>query len=374
MRDLFDIPAGVTYLNCAYMSPIPNSVRDTGTEAISRKSGPWQITPQDFFTDVEICRQRFADLICASIENIALIPAVSYGMAIASRNLQELRGTDIITLAEQFPSNVYPWQSLAEQRDLNMITIRRRQDFDWTAGVLDALSAETAVVALPHCHWVDGALLDLRQIGKACRNQGAALVLDVAQSCGVVPIDVREIQPDFLVSPCYKHLLGPYSMGFLYVADKYLDGEPLEHGWITRKGSEDFTKLIDYQSEFQPGARRYDVGERSNFVLVPMASEAIRQILEWGPENISETLAEKTAQIARSVASLGLTTVAPDLRAPHYLSLTSDRGLPAELTARLAERDIYVSVRGASMRVTPHLYNNDEDVARFSSALKDLLA
>lgn len=163
-------------------------------------------------------------------------------------------------------------------------------------------------------------------------------------------------------------------MGFLYVADKYLDGVPLENGWIGRKGSEDFTRLIDYQDDFQPGARRFDVGERSNFALVPMASEALRQILDWGPENISETLAKKTAAIAEAVLPLGLIAPPTDMRAPHYLSLTKDEGLPSDLTARLAAEDIYVSVRGASMRVTPHLYNNEADLNRFASTLKDLLA
>ena len=108
------------------------------------------------------------------------------------------------------------------------------------------------------------------------------LVVDGTQSVGALPFDVTAIRPDFLVVATYKWLLGPYAAGYLYVAPKHHDGMPIEHNWADRARSEDFTGLVDYRDAFQPGARRYDVGERGNFHLLPMANAALRQLHEWG--------------------------------------------------------------------------------------------
>ena len=152
----------------------------------------------------------------------------------------------------------------------------------------------TAVVAVPNCHWTDGSLVDLVRVGERVREVGAALVVDGIQSLGAMPFDVSEVRPDFLVAASYKWLLGPYGVGFMYVDEKHRGGRPIEHNWINRHRSEDFAQLVDYQDAFQPGARRYDVGERSNFVLLPMAAEALRQLLDWGVENVSETIGTLT--------------------------------------------------------------------------------
>jgi selenocysteine lyase/cysteine desulfurase len=172
-----------------------------------------------------------------------------------------------------------------------------------------------------------------------------------------------------MVAACYKWLLGPYSTGFLYVAPRWHDGRPLEHSWMARAGSEDFSRLVDYRSEFRPGARRFDVGEPSNFALSPMVSEGLRQIQEWTVPAIQETLSAYCAAILGAVEPLGFTAVPAARRAGHYLGLRHPRGIPAGLAGRLAENRIFVSVRGPSLRVTPHLYNDAEDRERLVAAL-----
>ena len=124
------------------------------------------------------------------------------------------------------------------------------------------------------------------------------LVVDGTQSVGALPFDVAAIRPDFLVVATYKWLLGPYSAGYLYVAPERHDGMPIEHNWADRTRSENFTGLVDYRDAFAPGARRYDVGERGNFHLLPMANAALRQVHEWGVENIQETIRARTRRIA----------------------------------------------------------------------------
>src|SRR3712207_1219647 len=272
-RELFEMPEEVAYLNCAYMSPQLRPVREIGERAVARKSRPWEITPGDFFKDVEKTRSLFARLVGADAEGVALIPSVSYGIAVAATNVKVEPRNNILILEDQFPSNVYAWRELAARKGAKLVAVPRPADHDWTSAVLGHLDENTAVVAVPNCHWTDGSILDLARVGARAREAGAALVVDGIQSLGAHPFDVADVGPDFLVASAYKWLLGPYGVGFMYVGEDYREGAPIEHNWINRRGSEDFSGLVDYEDAFQPGARRYDAGERSNFVLLPRSEE-----------------------------------------------------------------------------------------------------
>ena len=370
-RHLFDIPDDVAFLNCAYISPLPKASLAAGEDGLRRKSRPWTIVPADFFTTSEAVRALFAGLVNADADDIAFAPAVSYGMAQAAYNIRLAKSQTIVTLADQFPSNVYPWMDLAERSGATFVSVPRPADDDWTAALLARIDASTGLVAVPHCHWTDGALVDLEAVGAACRRVGAALCIDATQSVGALPLDVKRIDPDFVAVASYKWLLGPYSLGFLYVAPRRQGGRPIEHTWMARRDSEDFAGLVNYKDEFQAGARRFDVGERSNFALMPVAEASLRLLAEWTVPRIHATLSRRTNAIAeRARAELGIGSVPSDRRAGHYLGLRFAGGVPPDLPARLATSKVYVSVRGQAMRVTPHLWNTDEDVEKLFAVLR----
>jgi selenocysteine lyase/cysteine desulfurase len=372
-RHLFDIPEDVAYLNCAYMSPLLRAAAEAGAAAVRGKQHPWEIRPADFFSLPDRGRAAFAQLIGASAEDIAVIPSISYGVTLAAHNVSLERGQEVLVLGEQFPSNVYPWRAVAAERGARVRTVEAAREEGWTPPLLDAIGPRTAVVAVPHCHWTDGSLIDLLAVRARTREVGAALVLDVAQSCGAWPLDVQAVQPDFLVAVTYKWLLGPYSLGFVYVAPEHQGGQPLEHNWIGRAGAEDFARLVEYTDAPAPGARAFDMGERAQFQLMPMAVAALEQILAWGVENIAATLTERTGAIAARAAALGLRSAPAESRAGHYLGLRFRDGVPSGLLDQLARRNVYVSVRGDSVRVTPHLYTTNGDVDRFFEALEEAL-
>jgi selenocysteine lyase/cysteine desulfurase len=373
-RALFDIPADVAYLNSAYMGPMPKFAVAAGEAGMRAKLQPWTIAPVDFFTETEAVRGLFATLVNATADDIALVPAVSYGMAVAANILPLRQGQTVITLAEQFPSNVYPWIEKAKQAGAEIVTIARPADDDWTARVLERIDARTGIVALPHCHWTDGGLLDLVAIGAACRKVGAALCVDATQSLGVMPFDVAAIQPDILVAGGYKWLLGPYTYGYLYVAKRWQDGAPIEQNWIARRDSENFAGLVDYKSDYQPGARRFDVGERSNFALTPAAKASLAYLLDLGTARIYATLKQRNDAVAeRMRADFGLDTARADRRAGHFLGLRFAEGVPGALPGKLAAEKVFVSVRGKAMRVTPHVYNTDADLEKLFAVLKTAL-
>src|SRR5262249_20792819 len=177
------------------------------------------------------------------------------------------------------------------------------------------------IVAVPNVHWTNGASLDLVAIAKAARRVGAALVLDASQSLGAMPLDIAAVQPDFVVAVGYKWLLGPFGLGYLYVAERHQGGELLEENWVNRAGSEDFAALVDYQDAYRPGARRFDVGQRTNFALVPMAIAAIEQLRAWTVPTVATSLKAVTDDIAHRADQLGLTATPRDQRAPHMLGI-----------------------------------------------------
>ena len=374
-RHLFDIPDDVAFLNCAYISPLPKVSLIAGEGGLRRKARPWTIAPTDFFATSETVRRLFANLINADANDIAFAPSVSYGMSQAAHNIPIAKTQAIVTLSEQFPSNVYPWMDLAERTGAAFVSVPRPGDDDWTSALLSCIGRSTAIVAVPHCHWTDGGLIDLEAVGAACCGVGAALCVDATQSVGALPFDVRRIDPDFVAVAGYKWLLGPYSLGFLYVAPRRQGGRPIEHNWIARKDSEDFAGLVNYSREFQAGARRFDVGERSNFALMPVAEASLKLLSEWTVPRVFETLRLRTAAIAeRARGEFGIDSVPAHRRASHYLGLRFSGGVPSDLPMRLAAAQVHVSVRGQAMRVTPHVWNTDDDVEKLFSVLKTALA
>jgi len=306
----FSIPESVHYLNCAYMAPLADTVSAAMVEGAGLKKHPWGFRPADFFKR-------------------------------------------IVTLADQFPSNVYAWRELAAREGGEVVAVERPSQDDWTGAVLEAIDERTAIAALPHNHWADGRVVDLVAVGERCRAVGAALVLDLTQSLGAAPLDLAAVRPDFAVAACYKWMMGPYGIGMLYVDPRHHGGTPLEHNWINRAGSEDFARLVDYREDFQPGARRFDMGEKSNPPL---------------------TLAARTQAIADAADGLGLTSAPIGTRAPHFLALEFPGGVPEGLTERLAAAQVHVSLRGSSLRVTPHLYNTDADTDALIATLGSCLS
>ena len=371
-RHLFEIPEDVAYLNCAYMAPLMRSVVDAGVHGLHRKSLAWEIAPEHFFAGAEAFRTIAARLLDCPADCVAIVPSASYGIATAALNVPLRKRQGVLVLEEQFPSHYYSWQRLASERGATLEIVPWPRDGDWTSAVLSRLDEKVAIVAVPHVQWTSGGGLDLVRIGEECRRTGAALVLDLTQSLGALPFSVREVQPDFAVAASYKWLLGPYSVGLMYVAPKWQEGRPLEENWIQRANAEDFSSLILYTDEYAEAARRFDMGERSNFALLPAATVAMEQILMWGVSEISAYSGELNRKIAAAAVAHGFSVPEEKYRAPHYLCLRRERGIPADLPEKLAREKVFVSVRGSSVRVTPHLYNSEADVDRMVRLLEGI--
>jgi selenocysteine lyase/cysteine desulfurase len=367
-RELFDIPDDVAYFNCASLAPQLKAAGGAAAAAVARRARPWLIRGDDWFSGAEERRTLFARLAGVDPDGVALVPATSYGLAVAAANLTARPGQRVLVLADDYPSNYYTWRSFCRRTGATVAVAQRRDGRTWADAVLDALDDRTAVVAVLATHWTDGGAVDLQRIGSRAREVGAALVVDASQALGATPLDVAAVQPDYLVTVGYKWLLGPFALGYLYVAERHRDGVPLEENWISRLGSEDFAGLVGHQDQYQPGARRFDVGQRTHFETTPMAIVALRQLLDWGVPRIAATLRRITDRIEREVGTLGLALTSRD-RGPHMLGIALPDHAHRRVAGALAEAGVYAGVRGSALRVSPHLWTSDADVDRLVGAL-----
>jgi selenocysteine lyase/cysteine desulfurase len=372
-RAQFEIDDEVAYLNTASLSPLLRSVRAAGEAALVQRGRPWTITADHWFSDVERLRSSIARLINGSPEGVALVPASSYGLSVAARNLHAGPGDRVLVLDQEFPSSYYTWRRFAARTGSDLVEVARQPGQRWTDAVLAALDERTAVVVVPNVHWTNGAWVDLHAVKVRAGDVGAALVVDASQSLGAVPLDIESLRADFVVSVGYKWQLGAVGVSYLYVDERHRSGEPLEENWALRVGADDFAALVDYQDEYQPGARRFDMGQRPSFGLVPMAIAAIDQLLAWGVPDIAEALGRVTDEIAERARALGLAPPARDERGPHILGLELPPDAMDRVAGALARNGVVVSVRGRSLRIAPHLHTSTADIDRLVDALRTAL-
>ncbi len=372
-RALFDIPREICYLNAASYSPLPLRTQQAGRDAVGRKGRPWTL-PASFANEQnERTRAAAARLINAEPSDVALIPSISYGVATAAKLLTIPRGTRVLVLEDDHSSPVLEWHSRAEAQGFTVETVRRPDDGDWTSAVLAAIERSGAppvsLASISSVHWSDGGLIDVEKVGAALRKQGAAFLIDATQEVGVLAMDVTRLDPDFVLFPTYKWVLGPYGRAFLYVAKRHQGGIPLEQTSAGRRNVRAENAVYFTDLGYVGDARRFDMGERDYFISMEMASIGMEMLAEWGAAAVAQRLLMLTERIADGVRGIGIGVPKSQLRAPHILSLAFKGGMPAGLIEALASEGVYVALRLGRMRVSPHVYNDEADADRFVEVL-----
>lgn len=383
-KEFFSIPDNIHYLNCATMSPLPKKVEEAGIKGLLRKSQPYEITQEHFFDTAIDVKKKFAKLInCIDYEQIAIMPSVSYGMATVVKNIHRKgiskHKTKIVLVGEEFPSDVYAWQELAaENPQLSIKTIHAPQELNnrgqnWNSELLEALQQETLLVCISPTHWADGTLFDLEKIKDKCVENDILFIIDATQHLGAYAFDIQKIKPDFLVAATYKWLLGPYGTTLAYFGKYFDDGFPLEQTWIGRKNSQDFKNLINYQSDYQEGAFRYNMGEFSNFINLPMIEKALDLLIEWQPaeiQNYAKNLGEPYFERLRN-ADYWIEN--EEFRAAHLFGIRLPENLKIETVQKaLSEQKVFVSYRGNAIRLSVNVWNNEADMEMFTQILEKI--
>jgi len=371
-RHLFDIPDGVTYLNCAAQSPSLRASDEAGRRGLAWKHHPWDPDRGNLYNEIGEARRLFGGLVGAPAAAIALMTSTSYGAAIGAANLSIRSGQRIVMLENQFPSNYYAWQNVAERDGGSITIIARPEDGDWTAAVLDRINADTGLVALPNCHWMDGGLIDLERVADQVHAVGAGFFIDATQSIGVKPFDVARLDPDFVACSAYKWLLSPDGVGFLYVAPRHRDGRPIEDNHASRIADSSMERDSGYGRQYLDSAARFDQGAADSMIHMPMSVAALRQISSWGVAAIEASLALLVARIAAAAEERGWRVPPAPHRARHMIGIYAGDA-PDGIIDRLKAEGVYVSLRGGAIRVSPYLFNDESDIDRLFEALDRLI-
>lgn len=358
------------------MSPLMKSVEEAGIKGIRRKLQPNHVSGDDFFTESEELRREFGKLInCDELNRMVIIPSVSYGMANVANNILLEAGDEILIVDEQFPSNVYPWIKIADKSGAIIKTItppdtKVNRGKIWNKLILESINPKTKLVACGHIHWADGTLFDLVSIREKTREVSALLVIDGTQSIGAIPFDVQLIQPDALVTAGYKSMMGPYSLGMAYYGPVFDHGNPIEENWINRFESENFANLVNYNENYQPKALRYEVGEHSNFILVPMLLNSLNVLNKLGAENIKNYCDSIVTEPIQNLVEHGFWVEDSKYRASNLFGIRLPESMTMEVAkSRLDRSNVFVSYRGDCIRISPNIFNTQEDLEVLVHAL-----
>jgi selenocysteine lyase/cysteine desulfurase len=366
-RELFVLPRQIAYFDAAFISPIPRAAMEAGTVGTAVKAEPWKMSINSYYDDVEEARALAASMIGARADDIAIVAATSYGMAVAAANIPVAPGSAILLMENEHTSHRYIWHQLAGDKNAHVRVVQKPDHGDWTAAILAAIhhcDVPIAIVAGTMVHWFEGIAVDLEAVAAATRAAGARLVVDGTQWVGALPFDVAKVKPDFMAFATYKFLLGPYRLAFLYADERWHDeGRPIEHHSWNRVGGDrsDFYK-VDVPA-FRPGARRYDMGERADFAVLPVAIEAMKLLNQWGIANSFERLRHLNTLIWDEAVKRKLIASVNPLRTPHISILDVGERVPGDLEQTLKKNGVHITVRGSKLRISPHVYNDEADIA-----------
>ena len=377
-KELFSLRENEHYLNCAYKAPLLKSAESASIKALIRERNPMDITADTCFEEMPIVKKYFAEIINANASQIAIVPSASYGFISVLNNTKGKKNGNAITVKDEFPSGYFALKKWCSQNSNQLIVVEPDQaqliGKSWNENILESINEQTSLVLMSSVHYMNGIKFDLEKIGSKCRQVGAKFIVDGTQSVGAIEMDIDKYKIDALVCAAYKWLLGPYSMALTYFSDNYNNGVPIEEAWLNRKHSNLFSQLSDYEEEYRPGAGRYNVGETSNYILMPIIRESLKQITQWKPHNIQQYCAKLIKLLIAYFKSLNVEFEEEAYFCNHLFAIKLPKEINLErLNRNLIKNKIHLSVRGEYLRISVNVFNDEKDIEKFISVISQTL-
>jgi selenocysteine lyase/cysteine desulfurase len=355
---------GVIYLNHASTGPMPERARAALAEANLLRSEPWRLTLEHQFGVLAHTRELVANLIGATPREIAVMTNTTHGINLAARALPFREGDVVLSVEREFPANVYPWMALADARGVTLRQLPCRERVPNEDDIIGALEDERVrAVAVSWVGFEHGTKLDLNRIGTACRERGVYFVVDAMQGLGADVLDVRKTPIDILACGSQKWLLGPWGTGFVYVRSELIAQlKPQEVGWMAPRGTDDFSRLLEYDLTWRDDARRFEV------VTLPYhdfwgMNASLELLHEVGAVEISKrvfALADRIVEWAQSRSDIRLVTPAERSRRAGVISFVPRDA--AAVSAGLTSAKVTHSLREGAIRLSPHFYQLPEEI------------
>jgi len=365
-----------TYLNTAAHTVMPRVSIRAVERSLEAKKFPHRVDDALWFEAPVRIRTSLAKLIGGKPEEIAITTGASTGAAAVAHGIQWQPGDEIITAQGEFPLHYATWKPMEEREGARLRVIAPRDQFITADDLIGALTPRTRIVSVSLVRYDDGALLDAARVSAACHAQGALLLLDVSQACGAVPMSVKDLGADFIVCAGYKWLLSCYGTGFFWVKDEHLDTlRPGPFYW-TGQNTDNFAELNFVDPKPSRNAKRWDAAEWAtyyNFNLSAMA-ESVEFVLRAGPDLVAEHNRRLIEMLFRRLPEDRCDPASPldaARRGPFGCFTTRKAENTVELYQKLRRENIVVSLRQGKVRVSPHLFNDEQDIDRLVSVVCD---
>lgn len=369
-RREFGVVKDSVYLDHAGVAPVPDRVKNEVTEFLSRASDKAILDYDSWMARVEEVRASAATLIGSNTDEIAFIKNTSHGISLVAGGIDWQEGDNVIITEKEFPANVYPWLDL-RSKGVEVRTAPFKGGRISLGDIEALIDSRTRLVSVSHVQSVNGFRIDLKKLGRLCRQRDVLLFVDAIQSLGVVPMDVKEYNLDFLSADGHKWLLSPEGTGIFYCRQDLCPAlKPGLIGWMCVENDADFEN-IDYRLKSQAG--RFEEGSY-NVMGIYALGASLDMILEIGVENILERVNGLGEFIINEAEKRGF-----EVKSPRN---SNDRGGivsfsgnfdPVSMRQKLMENSIVVNERGGALRLAPHFYNTEEDIITFFKELDSLL-
>jgi selenocysteine lyase/cysteine desulfurase len=360
------------WLNAASMGPLPERARAAVEAYNRRRSDIHSMRGEHFEPVLARARRAAARLVGADADEIALLPNTSHGLNLAALTLPLDAGRRVILSDREFPANVYPWLALRDLRGARVDVIPTDGDGNPDEGRLmeELARGDVGILAISAVQFTTGWVADLVALGRACRANGAFLVVDGIQAVGQIPVDVHAAGVDVLACGCHKWLCSPFGTGFTYVRRELVERmEPRVVGWSALTASADLERVLDYAPGWVEGARRFEVATQPFQDYAGMA-ESAEMLLDVGPERIRAHAAALLEPLAAWMRERGMRVVGdgrPERRSAIF-SFTVDGA--ADAHRALSRAGVGCVLREGAVRLSPHLYNQPEDIGRVMDVLE----
>ena len=368
-RREFPVAREWAYFDHAAVAPLPRRSGEAIRSWVDDQERNGVVHWPEWGARIEAARADVAQLIHAHPDEVAFIPNTTHGIGLVAEGYPWQPGDSVVTAAEEYPSNLFPWMNLAS-RGVSLKTVPTRADGRiWVEDLAAAIDPTTRLMTISHVEFASGFRNDLDALGAICRARGVAFFVDAIQGLGPLTIDVARTPIDFLAADGHKWLLGPEGAGLLYIRREWIDRlRPIGVGWKS--------VVSDYNSAqvdftLKPTAGRWEGG---SFAMAPLLAfaQSIRMFLEIGPEIVSARILDRAEAVRELARSAGWTVYAssrPDDLAG-IVAITKEGVDPASFALGLRERRIALACRRGRVRISPHLYNDQDDLGRLAEALR----
>ncbi|MEK6300707.1 MAG: aminotransferase class V-fold PLP-dependent enzyme [Acidobacteriota bacterium] len=368
IRSLFPITENYIYMNHAAVSPLSTRVRDAMANLADDVMRHGTAHYEDWYRTYDEVRSSAAKLVNARPREIAFVRNTSDGISTVANGLDLREGDNVVTCDVEFPSNIYPWMRLGEERGLKLKLAPERDGRIDAGELLSLVDDRTRVVTISWVQFGSGFRSDLARIGKFCRERGIFFMVDAIQGLGALKLDVERDYVDAFAADAHKYLLGPEGAALLYVSDRVIDRvKPTVVGWTSVK---DYERYLDYDLAYREGALRFECGSL-NTVGVYGLGAAIDLFLEVGPERIEEYVLGLSSYLAERLAGKGYQVAGSQNpgETSAVVTCTHEKHSAANLSRVLRAKNIITAPRVKRLRIAPHFYNTRDEVDRLIDAL-----